>query len=291
MAHTWLRRLSSSPNACKVPAKLSLRVPEILQSGIRFMQDGPLQRRETAGLEIKGMSEQSTRSTAVGAPWWIRKRWRLGLAIAWAVSVCYPNPGVLVRSIQNAWRPVIDAESVREWALTLPANPRQIEASVLERITYAVPWETDGVPWTFPTPAEVMARNAGDCQGRAVVLASVFEARGMPYRLEASFDHIWVDYPGRKGTGIENPNKVMVRRAPTADGWASRMRLPEIDWAESWRIEREYFWDTAPWFRRTLIVFGWFVLALIPIVRRRARSIGTHVTASHHDDASANQAR
>ncbi len=238
-----------------------------------------------ANREANGMSDSPTVSAEGATPWWMQKRWRLGLAVAWGVCVCYPNPGVLVRSIQNAWRPVIDADVVRDWALTLPANPRQIEAAVLERIAYAVPWETDGVPWTFPTPAEVMARNAGDCQGRAVVLASVFEARGMPYRLEASFDHIWVDYPGRKGTGIENPNKVMVRRAPTSDGWASRMRLPEIDWAESWRIEREYFWDTAPWLRRILIATGWIVLALIPTVRRRARSIGAHGPSSHHRNA------
>lgn len=157
--------------------------------------------------------------TTVTAGWWVRGRWRVALAVAWTLFALYPDPTVLGRSIRNAWSPVIDPDAVREWAKTLPRNPRAIEDAVLTRIAYAVPWETDGVPWTFPTPAEVMARGSGDCQGRAVVLASTFAALGMPYRLEASFDHIWVDYPGRKGTGIERPERAFVRRArPNAVG-------------------------------------------------------------------------
>lgn len=205
-------------------------------------------------------------ATAVKAPrWWLRGRWRVIGALAWTVVALYPDPTVLALSIRNAWSPVIDPEVVRAWAVTLPRNPRAIEDAVLTRIAYAVPWETDGVPWTFPTPAEVFARGSGDCQARAVVLASVFEALGMPYRLEASFDHIWVDYPGRKGKGIERPERAFVRRAPTERGWASRLDLPEMDWAESWRIEREYFWDPAPAWRLLLLVAGWAALALAPL--------------------------
>jgi hypothetical protein len=202
--------------------------------------------------------------TTVTAGWWVRGRWRVALAVAWTLFALYPDPTVLGRSIRNAWSPVIDPDAVREWAKTLPRNPRAIEDAVLTRIAYAVPWETDGVPWTFPTPAEVMARGSGDCQGRAVVLASTFAALGMPYRLEASFDHIWVDYPGRKGTGIERPERAFVRRAPTERGWASRLNLPEIDWAESWRIERDYFWDAAPTWRIALLGLGWVVIWALP---------------------------
>ena len=205
----------------------------------------------------------------VAARWWVRRRWRAVLAVTWTVLALYPDPSVLVQSIKNAWSPVIDPDAVGEWARTLPRNPRVIEDAVLTRIEYAVPWETDGVPWTFPTPAEVMARGSGDCQGRAVVLASTFEALGMPYRLEASFDHIWVDYPGRTGTGIERPERAFVRRAPTDAGWVSRLNLPEIDWAESWRIERDYFWDAAPTWRLALLSFGWIAIAMLPRLARR----------------------
>jgi hypothetical protein len=211
---------------------------------------------------------------AAATDWWVglqnqAPRWRALLAIAWTVFAMYPNPTVLVVSIKNAWSPVIDPDAVREWARTLPRNPRAIENAVLTRIEYAVPWETDGVPWTFPTPAEVFARGTGDCQGRAVVLASTFEALGMPYRLEASFDHIWVDYPGRKGTGIERPERAFVRRAPTESGWISRLKLPDIDWAESWRIERDYFWDAAPNWRLALLVAGWVGIAMLPRILGR----------------------
>lgn len=216
---------------------------------------------------------------SVGTRWWARARWRAAFAVAWTVLVLYPNPIVLVRSVRTAWSPVIDPEAVRAWAVTLPRNPRVIEDAVLTRIAYAVPWETDGVPWTFPTPAEVMARLSGDCQARAVVLASVFEALGMPYRLEASFDHIWVDYPGRKGKGIERPEKAFVRRAPTAEGWASRLRMPDIDPAESWRIEREYFWDAAPGWRVALLLAGWVAFAVGPGAARRWPLPGDRIAA------------
>lgn len=214
--------------------------------------------------------------------WWASRRWRAVIAVTWTVFALYPNPFVLARSVRNAWSPVIDPDAVGAWARTLPRNPRVIEDAVLSRIDYAVPWETDGVPWTFPTPAEVMARGSGDCQGRAVVLASTFEALGMPYRLEASFDHIWVDYPGRNGVGIERAEKAFVRRAPSGSGWVSRLNLPEVDWAESWRIERDYFWDAAPTWRLALLVCGWITIVMIPrFTKRYAAWAGgaTNVTA------------
>lgn len=204
--------------------------------------------------------------------WWERTRWRTATGLVWTIVALYPNPMVLLESIRNAWSPVIDPTAVEEWAKTLPRNPKAIEDAVLTRVAYAVPWETDGVPWTFPTPAAVMARGSGDCQARAVVLASTFEALGMPYRLEASFDHIWVDYPGRKGAGIERPEKAFVRRAPTDRGWASRLNLPEVDWAESWRIEREYFWDAAPTWRLALLSIGLLAISVGPRLMRRRLS-------------------
>jgi hypothetical protein len=217
--------------------------------------------------------------------WWAPKRWRALVGLVWTLFALYPNPLVLADSIRHAWSPVIDPDAVREWARTLPRNPRAIEDAVLTRITYAVPWKTDGVPWTFPTPAEVMARGTGDCQARAVVLASTFEALGMPYRLEASFDHIWVDYPGRKGTGIERPERAFVRRAPTDRGWASRLHLPDIDWAESWRIEREYFWDAAPWWRIMLLVAGWVIVGAAGLVRPRHLGVGAFVNLTSRTNA------
>ena len=36
------------------------------------------------------------------------------------------------------------------------------------------------------------------------MLASILKAKGIPYQLEMSFDHIWVNYPGKIPNAMEN---------------------------------------------------------------------------------------
>jgi hypothetical protein len=186
---------------------------------------------------------------------------RLALTAVWALFVCYPDPRVLWAAIRHTARPPVDAEAVREWARTLPDDPAAIERAVLERVQYAVPWQSWGVPWVFAAPAQTLARGVGDCQARAVVLASVLAAKGIPFQLRASLDHMWVEYPRKAPNQLENAAKTLWAKAPSG---GFRFRLPQIDWAESWRIEREYFWDTAPWSRRLLLLAGLAVIWLLP---------------------------
>ena len=101
----------------------------------------------------------------------------------------------------------------RPRARSLPNNPRLIEAAVEQRIVpYAYDWQVNGVPWYFPTAAEAMREGRGDCESRAIVLASIFKAKGIPYQLRMSFDHIWVDYPGKRPNAIENDSLVFAER-------------------------------------------------------------------------------
>jgi hypothetical protein len=182
-----------------------------------------------------------------------------GLLLLWTVLALYPNPLLLGRAAAQSWTPVIDADAVRDLAATLPDDPRLIEEAVLTRIVpYGVPWEVYGVPWYFPTPAEVLAAGRGDCQGRAVVLASLLQAKGIPFTLAASFDHIWVDYPGKNPTPIENARVAIAQKAPDAQ---YGFRLP-IDWdlRRSWEIEWEYFVAPAPGWRLLLLALGWVLI-------------------------------
>ena len=113
---------------------------------------------------------------------------------------------MLVRSIEHISHPSIDPAAVASIARTLPNNPRLIENAVLTRIVpYAYDWQTAGVPWYFPTTREALAQHRGDCESRAVVLASILAYKHIPYQLRMSFDHIWVDYPGHQATALENP--------------------------------------------------------------------------------------
>ena len=182
---------------------------------------------------------------------------RVALSALWALWVCYPDPRVLWAAVRNTWRPPIDAGAVTDWARTLPDDPAEIERAVHERVRYAVPWQSAGVPWAFPGPAQTLARGLGDCQARAVVLASVLAAKGIPFQLRASLDHMWVEYPKKAPNALENAGKTLWSRAPEG---GVRFRVPEVDWGESWRIEREYFWDPAPVGRRVALVVGWLVI-------------------------------
>ena len=184
-----------------------------------------------------------------------RRRLLIALAsLAWVLVVLYPNPTLLARAVANARQPDIDPSAVAGWAAELPDDPEAVEAAVLGRyVHYAVPWQIRGVPWYFPTTAEVVADGSGDCQGRMLVLASILEAKGIPYTLRASLDHIWVEYPKKRPNGLENPAVAIMD-----DG---RLRVPaRWDWRETYRIEREYFWDSMPAARRVLLPGGPAVL-------------------------------
>ncbi|MDP9313082.1 MAG: transglutaminase-like domain-containing protein [Chloroflexota bacterium] len=195
------------------------------------------------------------------------QRWTGWLLILWTLFVLYPNPAHLVRSIQRAWSPPADPEAVQYLAAALPNDPQLIEAAVTNTLVpYAVPWQTYGVPWYFPTVADVQARGAGDCQARAVVLASILQAKGIPTRFVGSFDHLWVEYPGKHATVAENAGVAIVAQS---EAGAYQFQWPQlVDWRASWAIERAYFWDPMPTGRRGLLVLGWVILLLPPILRR-----------------------
>lgn len=183
------------------------------------------------------------------------------LVLLWTLFVLYPNPVRLVAAIEHAWSPPIDAHAVAELAATLPAEPRAIEAAVNDQLVpYAVPWQTYGVPWYFPTVDEVLAHGQGDCQARAIVLASLLRAKGYQPTLVGSFDHLWVDYPGKHDTLLERAEIAIARQ--DASG-SYEFRLPRlVEWQRSWQIERAYFWDGMPRWRWWLLLSGWVALAL-----------------------------
>jgi hypothetical protein len=190
----------------------------------------------------------------------------------WTLLVLYPNPALLARSISQGLNPRVDPDVVRAWARELPDDPAVIERRVLDKyVPYSVPWQTRGVPWYFPTTAEVVEQGSGDCQARMLVLASILEAKGIPYRLEASFDHIWVTYRGKRPNALENR---AIRIMVTDDG-KRKLQLPRRwDWRETYRIEKEYFWDYMPLSRKLLLFGGLAALFLRGRLSGRARRLG-----------------
>jgi hypothetical protein len=182
------------------------------------------------------------------------------LTLCWVLVMLYPDPGVLVRSVRNILRPQVDPQAVAALARRLPDDPRAIEAYVLERqVPYAYDWQSAGVPWYFPTASEAVRAGRGDCESRAVVLASILTAKGIPNELRMSFDHIWVEYPGKQSNSMENAG---VQFAGRQDGHFF------LHWPADFHLRQEVadqvaiYWTPAPRGRVLLLAVG---LALIPL--------------------------
>jgi hypothetical protein len=194
------------------------------------------------------------------------------LALSWVFAVLYPDPAVLVRSIRNTVHPNIDPAAVRTIARRLPNDPRAIEAYVLGRqVPYAYDWRTAGVPWYFPTTREALRMHSGDCESRAVVLASILTAKGIPNHLYMSLDHIWVDYPGKTPNALENPG---VQLAGSRNGhwffhWPAVVNL-----RQEWADQVAMYLTPAPPLRVALLGLGLLLISLWNVLARLAAGEG-----------------
>jgi len=191
------------------------------------------------------------------------------LFAAWIVVMLYPDPTTIIRSVRNTLQPQIQPQAVAAIAARLPNDPKAIEAYVLDKqVPYAYDWQTAGVPWYFPTTQEALKSGAGDCESRAVVLASILSAKGIPNHLYMSLDHIWVDYPGKTANAIENP---AVQIAGRQNGhWF--FHLPRLfNLQAEWDAQIGQYVTPAPLWRVVLLLAG---LSLVMLWNALARLLG-----------------
>jgi len=194
------------------------------------------------------------------------------LLVLWVVVVLYPDPNVLWHSIRNIQHPDVNAAAVASLAARLPNNPRLIEAVVDQRIVpYAYDWQVNGVPWYFPTTAQVLRAGRGDCESRAVVLASILKVKGIPYQLRMSFDHIWVDYPGKRPNAIENDSLVLAER---------KGGHFVFHWPKQFHLRQEIsdqlavYWTPMPDVRKGLLLGGLLIIPLLNSLAALAGGLG-----------------
>ena len=136
-----------------------------------------------------------------------RSSLKLALFAVVVLFALYPNPVLLVRQIRH----LLDTESLiqpdlpampdinREIDQLLATNPPALtEFKAVERFVYRrIPYQYDWHGWWnldyWPTAAEVWERQREDCDGRAVLAASILRARGhADARLVANLQHVWV---------------------------------------------------------------------------------------------------
>ncbi|GAB4242476.1 MAG: hypothetical protein Kow00129_00980 [Thermoleophilia bacterium] len=195
--------------------------------------------------------------------------------LLWIGLLLYPAPRMLAVSFKRLARPPIDAEAVRRLAAELPDDPAEVEAFSQRTLPYMSSWRLYGVPWYFPTVSEVLRDKAGDCQAEAILTASILEAKGLPYTLRYSFDHVWVDYPGKPATGLEDPATSFA--GSSGKGWLAALpdRIPLRDIVEA---RAAYHWNPMPAERKWAMLAGLILLLAVAegvpdLVLQRLRSL------------------
>ena len=189
------------------------------------------------------------------------------LVALWVLLVLYPNPFNIAVSVYRVFNLDIDPGAVDSLLVGLPSDPAAVEQEILRRIPYRYDWEVHGMPWYFPLTASVVERGEGDCKARAVVLSSVFERLGIPYRINSSFVHIWVEYESKPENVFENPRASFYQQDPeTGRRW---FQIPEIDWKLWFDSTVEGLWTVMPAFRKVLLLLGVALIVAARMVLRR----------------------
>src|SRR5206468_3980690 len=90
---------------------------------------------------------------------------------------------------------------IDDWVARLPnrSEVKVVEKFVLKRIPYVRDYETWGNMEYWPTAEEVCQKRQEDCDGRAILAASVLRARGYhSAKLAVSLDHMWTEVNARE---------------------------------------------------------------------------------------------
>jgi hypothetical protein len=212
----------------------------------------------TAGIE---RSEKASR---------IFRRYFPLIFILWILFVLYPDPLNLIISIHRVLNFDADSGAVEFMLNDFPSDPVDIEKAILSRIPYRHDWELYSMPWYCPTVAEVLEKREGDCKARALVLASVLEAKNITYQVHSSPTHIWVVYEGKQETSIENAQVEYYQYDPETG--KRHFQIPHISLSKVMDSFRRAFWDPMPDGRKVLLISGLLALVATRVILRKKRT-------------------
>ena len=189
--------------------------------------------------------------------------------ILWIIFVLYPNPLNFIMSIHRLRNFDADPGAVEFMLNDFPSDPVAIEKAVLAYIPYRHDWRVYSMPWYCPTIEEVLERETGDCKSRALVLASVLEAKNISYQIKLSPTHVWVNYESKQDTSIEN-NQVEFYQYDPETG-EKRFKIPHIGFSRVWNAFWQSFWDPMPESRKALLISGPLALIAARVIFRKKK--------------------
>jgi len=175
-----------------------------------------------------------------------RLAWPMRLPVKWAMfglatfAVCFPSPSILVRHIQH-WRnpnkliepnapslaPMKTALESKLVGVTSDQQKLQaVESLVLEKVPYDWDWNTWGTADYIPTVAEAMEMGREDCDGRAVVAASLLKHLGFDATIVTDFAHVWVKTEAGEVMGPGNQKAIEATDGGLKINWSGLAMLP-----------------------------------------------------------------
>lgn len=172
---------------------------------------------------------------------------KAGLVALVLLAVAYPRPQLLLKNIAR-WRDLNSVVNPLSPALEplaaelapqlegIERGSRALEVVqnyVLRKIPYAWDWDTWGVLDYVPTVEETLAKGREDCDGRAVVAASLLRRFGYDARLTSDLSHVWVWTPdGETMTPVRTRSGGTLITASIGGGtrvdWATALNLATL---------------------------------------------------------------
>lgn len=210
-----------------------------------------------------------------GRRWWVRWPTKLGLLATVVLVVLFPRLDRFVTWVGRLRDPMALLSPDEPGLAPLAAEVRErvsanaddaavraaVERVVYERIGYAWDWDLWGVVDYLPTVKEVLSAGREDCDGRAVVAASLLRRLGVEAWLASDFLHVWVVTPGGAVMSPTGPSSVVATpRGPVAN--VNRALLPNF--VKGWCYGVAVF----PWGREAIIAAAMWLLAWRPGLRR-----------------------
>jgi uncharacterized membrane protein len=173
---------------------------------------------------------------ALRAPVRVPLKWAIFALVA--LAVCFPHPSILSRHLKH-WRnpnALIEPDAPALQPLVAALRPqvgpdlppaealKTVERFVHRRVPYAWDWETWGTADYMPTVTETLDMGREDCDGRAVVAASLLKELGFDARIVTDFAHVWVQTdkgdtmgPGKRKAIVSKDDGFEVRFAALAE--------------------------------------------------------------------------
>lgn len=191
--------------------------------------------------------------------------------ILWIIFVLYPNPLNFIIGMERLRNFDADPGAVEFMLNDFPSDPVAIEQAVRTTITYRHDWAVYGMPWYCPTVEQVLEHGTGDCKARALVLASVLEAKNITYQINLSPTHVWVHYESKQDTSIENDEVEFYEYDPETG--ERSFKIPNMAFSRVVKAFRQSFWDAMPEDRRALLIGGPLALIAARVLSHERRKL------------------